>query len=145
MKTNIIDIRRFLLLFYIVDKEFIRNINVVLNEYNITLLNYLILLSIDEEEIIYLKDICDKLFLDTGTLTPVTKRLEQKGLIYRVRSLKDERKLEIHPTEHGRELRVILSKVIEETIDNLNIDITEKSDYVKSLKELSENFVGPIK
>ena len=51
------------------------------------------------------KELGESLYLDSGTLTPLLKRLEQKGLLTRKRSERDERSLEVRITEEGTKLR----------------------------------------
>ena len=58
-----------------------------------------------EEKSINVKELGKKLFLDSGTLTPVLKSLESKGYISRARSEKDERVLVAEITEKGEELK----------------------------------------
>src|SRR5438552_12342492 len=58
-----------------------------------------------ERDDVPLKDIGEKLFLDSGTLTPLLKRLEASGLIKRTRSTEDERQVLIALTPQGRALR----------------------------------------
>ena len=58
-----------------------------------------------EEDTINVKELGKKLFLDSGTLTPVLKRLEQKRLIERKRDSRDERNLIVSLTKEGEELK----------------------------------------
>lgn len=58
-----------------------------------------------EEDTINVKELGKKLFLDSGTLTPVLKRLEQKMLIERKRDSRDERNLIVSLTKEGEELK----------------------------------------
>ena len=58
-----------------------------------------------EEREINVKELGSRLYLDSGTLTPVLKRLEQKGLITRQRDDKDERVLIVSITKEGYELK----------------------------------------
>ena len=51
------------------------------------------------------KELGKRLYLDSGTLTPVLKRLEQKGLVIRKRNSKDERVLMINITKEGEALK----------------------------------------
>src|SRR4051812_21089982 len=65
----------------------------------------LVMLVLWERDDVPLKDIGEKLFLDSGTLTPLLKRLEAQGLIKRTRSTEDERQVLIALTPKGGELR----------------------------------------
>jgi DNA-binding MarR family transcriptional regulator len=64
-----------------------------------------------EEKEITVKALGDKLFLDSGTLTPVLKKLEQKGYVKRSRSKDDERNLIITLTKEGEELKKQASQI----------------------------------
>jgi DNA-binding MarR family transcriptional regulator len=58
-----------------------------------------------EHQTLTVKELGDQLFLDSGTLTPLLKKLESKGFVTRMRSTKDERNLNVSVTEAGLELR----------------------------------------
>jgi len=77
----------------------------LLDRLGLTYPQYLVMLVLWERDDVPLKDIGEKLFLDSGTLTPLLKRLEAQGLINRTRSTADERQVLIALTQKGRELR----------------------------------------
>jgi DNA-binding MarR family transcriptional regulator len=77
----------------------------LLDRLGLTYPQYLVMLVLWERDDVPLKDIGEKLFLDSGTLTPLLKRLEASGLIKRTRSTEDERQVLIALTPKGRELR----------------------------------------
>lgn len=77
----------------------------MLDDLGITYPQYLVLLTLWERDGRGVRDICDALDLDTGTLSPLLKRLESSGLIERRRLTSDERRVEIHLTEDGAALR----------------------------------------
>ena len=77
----------------------------LLEPLGLTYPQYLIMLILWEHDGVSLKDIGTKLGQKSGALTPVLKRLEQDGLVERVRDEKDERALNIRLTEKGKELR----------------------------------------
>ena len=77
----------------------------LLDRLGLTYPQYLVMLVLWERDDVPLKDIGEKLFLDSGTLTPLLKRLEAQGLIKRTRSTEDERQVLIALTPKGRELR----------------------------------------
>ena len=76
-----------------------------LNHHGLTYPQYLVLLVLWEEEGLTVKEIGTRLFLDSGTLTPLLKRLEAAGRVRRVRDRADERQVSIFLTETGRSLR----------------------------------------
>ena len=77
----------------------------ILEELGLTYPQYLILIVLWVEDGLKVSDIGHRLHLDSGTLTPVLKRLEGLGLIKRTRRLQDEREVEISLTPEGRSLR----------------------------------------
>ncbi|MCK6074066.1 MarR family winged helix-turn-helix transcriptional regulator [Paenibacillus silvae] len=71
----------------------------------VTYSQYLVLMVLWERQECTVKEIGEALYLDSGTLTPLLKRLQAAGLIYRERSAQDERKVLITLTDTGRELK----------------------------------------
>lgn len=72
---------------------------------NLTYTQYLVMMVLWEAESISVKELGQKLFLDSGTLTPLLKNLEKKGFVERNRSKEDERVTIVSVTEEGRTLR----------------------------------------
>ena len=66
---------------------------------------YLVMLALWEQDRVMVSALGKRLWLDSGTLTPLLKRLEQTGLVHRVRSLEDERRVFIVLTAVGRALQ----------------------------------------
>jgi DNA-binding MarR family transcriptional regulator len=66
---------------------------------------YLVMLILWEKDDVSVKEIGTRLYLDSGTLTPLLKRLEHSGLLIRRRGAEDERQVLITLTPHGRNLR----------------------------------------
>jgi DNA-binding MarR family transcriptional regulator len=77
----------------------------LLDRLGLTYPQYLVMLVLWERDNIPLKDIGERLFLDSGTLTPLLKRLAATGLIKRTRSAEDERQVLIELTREGHALR----------------------------------------
>jgi len=77
----------------------------LLERLGLTYPQYLVMLVLWERDDVPLKDIGERLFLDSGTLTPLLKRLETAGLIRRTRSTEDERQVLIALTPPGHALR----------------------------------------
>ena len=90
---------------YLCSKEIIRKYTPLLNEMDLTYTQYIVMMYFWEKETSNVKEISQALLLDSGTLTPLLKKLEAKGYINRVRSTKDERNLEVTITKKGLELR----------------------------------------
>ena len=76
-----------------------------LDELDLTYTQYITMRVLWELNRVSVKELGERLYLDSGTLTPVLKKLEQKGYIRRTRSKEDERVLEVTVTPFGQELR----------------------------------------
>jgi len=90
---------------YACSREITKLYRPMLDEIGITYPQYLVMLSLWENDKQTVKDLGDSLFLDSGTLTPMLKRMEQTGLIMRQRDSIDERKVFITLTEDGKKLK----------------------------------------
>jgi DNA-binding MarR family transcriptional regulator len=77
----------------------------LLDRLSLTYPQYLVMLVLWERDGVPVKDIGERLYLDSGTLTPLLKRLEAAGLIKRTRSTEDERQVLIALTPQGQALR----------------------------------------
>jgi MarR family transcriptional regulator, organic hydroperoxide resistance regulator len=77
----------------------------LLDRLGLTYPQYLVMLVLWERDGVTVKDIGERLFLDSGTLTPLLKRLEGAELINRTRSTEDERQVLIALTSKGQALR----------------------------------------
>lgn len=90
---------------YVVSKEIIRRYKPFLDEIDLTYTQYIAMMVMWEEKSICVKDLGSRLFLDSGTLSPLLKALEKKNYIKRSRSKDDERVLNVEITEAGMKLR----------------------------------------
>lgn len=77
----------------------------VLEPLGLTYSQYLVMLVLWEQSPASVGDLGERLHLDTGTLTPLLKRMELGGFVSRRRDPKDERRVLIEPTPHGHDLR----------------------------------------
>ena len=90
---------------YAVSKEIIKKYKPFLDEINLTYTQYITMMVLWAEKEIMVKDLGTKLFLDSGTLTPVLNGLESKGYVVRRRSEKDKRDMYAVITEEGMAVR----------------------------------------
>lgn len=90
---------------YAASREVIRKYRPYLDALGLTYTQYIAMMVFWEEKEISVKELGKKLFLDSGTLTPVLKTLEAKGYVVRSRSKEDERVLNVTITEKGEQLR----------------------------------------
>ncbi|MFZ3391996.1 MarR family transcriptional regulator [Rhodococcus sp. 7Tela_A2] len=77
----------------------------LLDRLGVTYPQYLVLLALWERDARGVQDLCDALDLDTGTLSPLLKRLESAGLVERTRQRDDERRVVVRLTDAGNALR----------------------------------------
>ncbi|MCX7220890.1 MAG: MarR family transcriptional regulator [Burkholderiales bacterium] len=77
----------------------------LLEKIGLTYPQYLVMLVLWQQDGILVKDIGELLFLDSGTLTPLLKRMETAQLVQRTRDAQDERQVRITLTPEGRELK----------------------------------------
>lgn len=77
----------------------------LLKPLNLTYTQYIVLLVLWEEETITVRDLCRKLYLDSGTLTPVLKKMEAQGYLVRKRTPEDERVVTLTLTDTGRTMK----------------------------------------
>jgi DNA-binding MarR family transcriptional regulator len=78
----------------------------LLERLGLTYPQYLVMLVLWENDDVTVKALGARLFLDSGTLTPLSKRLEALGLVRRTRDPRDERHVRVSLTEAGRDLRM---------------------------------------
>ncbi|KZE69287.1 MarR family transcriptional regulator [Fictibacillus phosphorivorans] len=90
---------------YSAEREITRLYRDLLQELNVTYPQYLVLLLLWEKDSLSVKELGKRLFLDSGTLTPMLKRMESNGLVERKRSVEDERSVIITLTEKGEALK----------------------------------------
>ena len=90
---------------YAASREVIKTYKPQLDKYGLTYTQYIAMLVVWEYEKITVKEMGQKLHLDSGTLTPVLKKLESMGLIIKYRSKEDDRVVIVELTENGRELK----------------------------------------
>ena len=90
---------------YVCSKEIIRRYTPVLEPLGLTYTSYITLLGLWEKDNVTIKELGARLYLDSGTLTPLLKKMESQGLLTRTRSREDERTVYIRLTEEGKALR----------------------------------------
>ena len=96
---------------YACGKEIVRQYKPFLDEFNLTYTQYIVLLVLWEKDHVSVKEIGEKIYLDSGTLTPLLNKLENKGLIKKETNKKDERGLLISLTKKGSDLKSKVTNV----------------------------------
>ncbi len=96
---------------YACAKEIVRCYAPLLEPYNLTYTHYITMMVIWEKREVTVSELGKALCLDSGTLTPVLKKLESHGYVKRTRKAEDERCVVITPTEEGLALQEKLKDV----------------------------------
>ena len=123
---------------YACAKEIVRRYKPFLDELDLTYTQYITMMVMWEQEQLTVKELGERLFLDSGTLTPVLKKLESKGYLSRERSLEDERNLLVRITGKGRSLREKAADIPGKMATCFTLT---KEDAVM-LKRILENLMG---
>jgi len=102
-----------------------------LDELDLTYPQYLVMLLLWEHEKLCVKQIGCELWLDSGTLTPLLKRMEETGLLTRLRCTHDERMVYIQLTKEGKQLQHKAAGIP----DNIFSELSISTPQLKSLKK----------
>lgn len=110
----------------------------ILTELNLTYPQYLVLLALWEEDRATVSRLGERLRLDSGTLSPLLKRLETNGLIRRERSASDERLVEVTLTPAGRHLERKVQCIPEKLALATGIAEREATDLRDAVRQLTD-------
>jgi DNA-binding MarR family transcriptional regulator len=110
---------------------------VVLKELGLTYPQYLVMLVLWEHGETPVKKLGEHLRLDSGTLSPLLKRLEAAGLVRRERSTRDERSVEVRPTEQGAALRARALRIPRRVMSATGFTLEEIRDLHTRLDRLT--------
>jgi DNA-binding MarR family transcriptional regulator len=108
----------------------------LLSEIGLTYPQYLAMLALWEKDGVTVGALGERLFLDSGTLTPLLKRLEAAKLVRRERNEADERQVLIHLTDKGRMLRKAASAIPAKVACAAGMPIEELANLKKKLEKL---------
>ncbi|MBQ4604179.1 MAG: MarR family transcriptional regulator, partial [Clostridia bacterium] len=90
---------------YACSREIVKRYKPFLDEIGLTYTQYIAMMVMWERKSVNVKELGECLYLDSGTLTPLLKKLESKGYVTRMRSDKDERNLVVAITDEGEKLK----------------------------------------
>ena len=123
---------------YVASREVIRLYHPHLAALDLTYTQYIAMMALWETGSMSVKELGERLYLDTGTLTPLLKGMEKKGLITRKRSETDERSVTVAPTEAGLALRE-QAQAIPETVGRcLPLEAEDAAKLSSLLHQLME-------
>ena len=120
---------------YALSREIIKKYKPLLDKHNLTYTQYIAMLVMWEKEKILFKELGKRLHLDSGTLTPVLKKLEAMELIIKYRNKEDDRVVTVELTEKGRLLK---DEVTHIPVDMYNICKNESVDLLNLKQEIDE-------
>jgi MarR family transcriptional regulator, organic hydroperoxide resistance regulator len=124
---------------YACSREITRLYRPILEQLELTYPQFLALTVLWEHKRLTVKEIGELLNLDSGTLTPMLKRMEATELLKRVRASEDERKVFIELTDKGMKLKDGALQLPEECIPHFGLSKNEYNDLLIQMKQLIEN------
>lgn len=124
--------------FYVIAKEIAGLYRPLLEELDITYPQYLVMMVLWEHQRLTVNQIGEKLSLDSGTITPLLKRLEAKSYIIRQRKIEDERVVEISLTDEGERLQDQACLIPSKMNEKLNLSETDVNELKGAINILLE-------
>ncbi|EOT39608.1 MarR family winged helix-turn-helix transcriptional regulator [Enterococcus columbae] len=127
---------------YRANKTFNRLYNKVLAPFDLTYPQYLTLLALWEEDHQTVSQLGERLALDSGTLTPLIKRLEQRDYVLRSRAKDDERRVIISLTAKAKKLKPTILDTVCNCLSVLTADEANYFSLLQQLNQLSQTLGG---
>ena len=124
---------------YVCSKEIVKRYKPFLDEIGLTYTQYITMMAMWENEELSVKELGELLFLDSGTLTPVLKTLEKKGLLLRKRSQADERIVLVTLTKNGKNLKEKAIEIPLKMQGCLSINEKDAKELYRILHSLMDN------
>lgn len=124
---------------YAASKEIVRKYKPMLDDLNLTYTQYITMMVLWEKKNTNVKELGSYLYLDSGTLTPLLKKLEAKGYIKRTRMESDERNLLVEITSEGEKLKEKAVYIPIQMGNCLNMEPEEIASLYKLLYKVLEN------
>lgn len=121
---------------YAASREILRKYTPFLKEIDLTYTQYIVMMVMWEQKSLSIGELGKYLFLDTGTLSPLLKKLEEKNLISRTRKNDDERIVNISITEEGEKLKEKAVLIPEKMISCINLTEEEAAELYKILYKI---------
>ena len=110
-----------------------------LDELGLTYTQYISLLVLWEEDKITVTELGNKLYLDSGTLTPLLKKLETMGFLERTRDKTDERNVLINLTDNGRTLKEKAYEIPSKVFSHTGLSLVDATSLREELKKMLNN------
>ncbi len=113
-----------------------------LDELGLTYPQYLAMLALWERDGLMVSELGERLHLDSGTLTPLLKRLETSGLITRIRAVEDERRVHISLTAAGRKLKARAARIPACILSASQCSVSELIDLTQQVQALRQRLAA---
>ena len=124
---------------YACSKEVVRRYTPYLDKLGLTYTQYLVMMALWEHRSLSVGQLGERLYLDSGTLTPLLKKMEDKGLVVRHRSEKDERRVNVSLTDAGAALKEQAREVPLAMGQCVNLDPADAAELVRILRKIIDN------
>lgn len=121
---------------YAASREILRKYTPYLKEINLTYTQYIVMMLMWEHKKLNIGELGKYLFLDTGTLSPLLKGMEAKGLITRERQKNDERVVNITITSKGEELKLLALSIPKKISSCINLDEADAKELYRILYKI---------
>ncbi|CQR45864.1 Organic hydroperoxide resistance transcriptional regulator [Paraliobacillus sp. PM-2] len=121
---------------YATTREITKRYRPLLEELQVTYPQYLVLLVLWEKDGITVKELGKRLYLDSGTLTPMLKRMEENQLIVRKRSAADERSVVVTLTIKGKEAKEQAACIPARLLENVDAEPEEMEQVKQTLMKM---------
>ncbi len=121
---------------YASSREILRKYTPFLKELGLTYTQYIVMMVMWEQKKVTIGELGKQLFLDTGTLSPLLKNMQEKGLLTRQREKNDERIVNIEITQAGEELKEKALSVPERVGACVNIDAEDAKELYRILYKI---------
>ncbi|MBQ5153233.1 MarR family winged helix-turn-helix transcriptional regulator [Macrococcoides caseolyticum] len=125
---------------YLVQREIIKKYNrELLKSYSLSYQHYLVLMVLDEHNVLPVLQLGERLAFQSGTITPIVKKMEANGLVERRRMSSDERVVEVILTEKAKKLIEPLKDIPLNMYMSSDLSVEEYQLLIKLSKKLSDN------
>lgn len=125
---------------YACAKEIVRRYTPLLEPFGLTYTQYIAMMVLWEHKTVTVKDLGKHLFLDSGTLTPMLKKMECSGWLCRTRSKEDERVVIVSITERGKELHDKIAEVPVKMAKCVKLENEEAMQLYTLLNKMMKTF-----
>ncbi len=129
---------------YVCAKEVVRRYKPLLDGLGLTYTQYIAMMALWERRSLSVKELGGILYLDSGTLTPLLKKLEEKGYVLRSRSPEDERVLDVSLTPEGEALKEKARSVPESMMSCLRIPPEDAAELARILRGIMGTLRGGL-